>query len=373
MRWLLAPLLLTTLVAEVPQNADIVGAKDWAATTERQVQAERDPRFIFATIFSNVDQVKAFVKNVNKPDPPLAESLNRSKILSRIVVTMALGGLKYTQTDKANLKDWEWPLATAISHGQRVIFEFDDLDNAARVYTLWVNGKPLEDFKNFEDPYKRGYGTHGFSFGSDGKTLKEEKIKIDPVAHVVNWLKGNHHGIDLPFGGLGAVRLDNAYVGTAGFALENKDFALRPKSQHGHLYIFTDQSNKNVSGLLVGIEPSAPGSKSMFGTEHDALSGLADSTEAVGVNGGQKMQKLLGAQGPAQYGGMWVIFKTANDFKHLGEALQFVDNLEPRAKRELFWEMLRQPAPLAREALKKCLLAKIDSISPAFQQALSQK
>ena len=361
MRLTLIPLLCFTLAAEVPSNADLIAKEDWTPTTEAKVQFQRDPKFIYATLFPNQKRSAALLKELTASGRPkladsqsLTESLKRSKLLSRIVVTMALGGLKYTTTanDKEHLKDWDMPLASAICHGQRVVFEFPGVKVATKVYSLWVEGRETE-LKS--DPYPRSFASHGLEWGSDGKTLTEVKVKpTSGVTLLTNWAKGNHHGVDLAFGGFGTPRLDGGYVGPGGCKVDETTYAVDTKAQHGHLYIHTDQGT-DISGLLVGIEPTAFGSKSMFGTEHTAASSYEDSTKDTGVAGGQKMQLLLGENGPSKYGGMWVIFKSAKDYEILKLAIAAVDNMDATARKELFWTILAQTAPLARSTLRQAL------------------
>jgi len=120
--------------------------------------------------------------------------------------------------------------------------------------------------------------------------------------------------------------------------------------QHGHLYLHSDFKD-GLAGLLVGIEPSAFGTTSMYGGAHGVSSGTRDSTQEAALCGGEKMQKLLGKGGPAQYGGMWVILPSARDFQELERVIGVVDNLPGQARRDLFWALLQANARDAKALL----------------------
>lgn len=378
--------LCFTLHGEVPpRNISEVVPDDWKPTDDRASQLVRDRKIFYATLFPSAGgaglvmkqldlaQAKAAAQQGDKDKATAkaaAETLKKiadmkaliskdkdaTRVLSHLIVAMAWGGLEYTraENDKAHLLHWDLPLVEAVAHGQRVVLEARGIDGWEPFYALLVNGdpKPITGV----DPFPRTYASHGFSFNDNGQTLLELKIKFDVTKLVSKAVSKLNHGVDLSLGGLGNYRLDGKLIGPCGYSLDSKDFLTLDKDQqHGHLYLATDASKAGVAGILAGVEPSAPGTTSMYNLKHDITSGTKSSIKERSVCGGQKMQVFLGAEGPAQYGGMWVIIKDKASFQHLAEAVAKVDRMDDKVRRELFWDLLGATGPKAKEILNKSL------------------
>jgi hypothetical protein len=363
MKRLFIPFFCTFLAAAIPGPAPdrILLAADWAITKDRNVQLERDPRFLFSTIFPKEILQRNLSRNLKAADQEMVPGSNgTSKILARIVVAMAWGGLQFTKTenDTKNLLPWGWPLATALAHGQRVVFEVKGMESADDFYSMLLYGQaelPIGD-----DEYKRYAASHGLSFPVKGGVMEMQEMKLNVLDAVLAGFQGKHHGINLALGGLGNQRLDGNFIGPNGFAVDSKSFKLDTSSQHGHLYIHTDAKKgkagmPGVTGLLVGIEPSAFNTTSMYGGDHTLASGSKDSTGEVSICGGQKMQKLFGAEGPVQYGGMWVILPNQAAFDDLHKTIVAVDAMSEADRQKLLWNLLNNNAAEAKKSLNDAL------------------
>lgn len=356
-----AALALCTAAAQVnaPEEYKHITAKSWSPTDDKEAQFTRDLDFFYATLFPDPGIVKALAgaSKFNKDLPTgIQETVRTNQILGHVFVAMAFGGLKYcTQSnDTAHLQDWKWQLATALGHGQRIIFDLKGSD-AFEFYNLLVNGTVKD---GFTDPYGRTAASHGFEW--NGGQLKELKYKgFNLIYALTDGFQGKHHGINLAFGGLGNDRLDQYLVGPGGTALDPvKGYKAVDGLQHGHLYIHhanhTEGGKVIEGGLMVGLEGCAPGTQNMYGSSHNAASAAKDATVERCVDGGQKMQKLLGADGPAETGGMWVRLDQAQ-VKTLADVLQRVDNLDPKSKRAVFRTLLADDGPRAARDLKATL------------------
>jgi hypothetical protein len=326
--------------APEPVLSSKISAADWEPTKDLKTQLARDVTFFNATLFPDLSRQNVLVNAAAHDKPPkkgileledLKQSSQISWILGRLFVAMAFGGLKYCTAPNAvtELKDWPLSLATALSHGQRVDFALHGA-NAGDLYALLVTGSVQ---KNFQDPYPRSAASHGFQW-QDGK-LQELKYKgLNLVYAVTDGLLGRHHGVDVAFGGLGNTRWDGFIVGPKGTALDPAR-AYQPvdNRQQGHLFMHHVVHGKagpdQEGGLMVGLETSAPGAKNMYGVVHDASSARKDPTLNPSVNGGQKMQKLLLTDAPAEIGGLWVNL-TGTNFADLQAAIWAVDHMDPK-------------------------------------------
>ena len=355
---LLASVPAAVQAEENPAISGIITAKSWTPTTDRGTQFGRDVDFFYATVFPNVQAVDNLVRNTKsnlETQKGILDTQANNRILWRLFLAMAYGGLKFCtkSNDVAHLKDWPWNLATAVGHGQRVIFDLKGWD-ARDLYSLLVTGAVQ---KNFKDPFPRTAASHGFRW----KHGKMEEVKYSGLSLVYavsdGLLQGKHHGIDIAFGGVGNTRMDNLIIGPSGTALDpSRGYQKVAKLQHGHLFLHDADKydGKKIlveSGLMVGLEGSAPGTTNMYGSSHNAGSATADPTLETGVDGGQKMQKLLGNEAPAQIGGMWVTLDT-QEGAELPKVIQALDNMSPSNRMELFRTILKSNGPSARHAVQ---------------------
>jgi hypothetical protein len=385
-----ALLLLTQLpLAALPAARPIV-ADSWKLTSDRNEQFTRDVDFFYATLFPDPKQVqevgttllagmkggimgqvqsangggaapKVDLKAVQAVLTGMANDDKTERILGRVFLAMAYGGLKYcnASNDVDNLKDWTWQMATALGHGQRVLLDLKSGD-ANELYSLLITGA-VQDAKAFADPYGRSAASHslGWAKGTGAVLGHLTEVKNKGVSgayrSVADGLAGKHHGINLAFGGLAGIRLDGHRVGPGGSALDTKrGFLPISGLQHGHLYLFHSNRVENnqvvEGGVLVGLEKCGPMATNMYGTKHTPASGMHNVIHEPSVDGGQKMQLLLGKEGPAEIGGLWVTF-SPNRFKELQKVIRTVDQLPQAERMELFDGLLRKDGPAARAFL----------------------
>lgn len=201
---------------------------------------------------------------------------------------------------KKNSRLTHFPIAALLLHGSRVLIEFP----------FGIAG-PLMDWLIIDKSSWRYLATHGISALTKAewvdknskatlanypiyKYLKEEKVNGTQAAinFVSNSISGlmtsnyfgfakhplqdkldtaEHYGIDLALGGVG-----------------NQHFAskkiIKNDGEHGHLYInfYQGLAQKKHSGLLLGIEQSAPGKPDQYGGMHD----LSVSDKTYSASGG---------------------------------------------------------------------------------------
>jgi hypothetical protein len=200
----------------------------------------------------------------------------------------------------------------------------------------------------------RTAATHGASIKKDGQIVEDKLSGVKSIKALTHGLQHRHLGIDIPLGGYGNPAINNQYlISENGGALNNK--ALQ-KIQHGHVYMYAQtfgngptpayvlrylnpqQSPKNIrSILLVGIEQSAPGKKSMFGVEHSAASGFKDSTLDPSITNSKKWKHSGIPFQPADYGGMVTYVDTPK-----------IHNWQQACKIFLSWPEAQQKAFMAK-------------------------
>ncbi|MFZ2485843.1 MAG: hypothetical protein WAW84_04510 [Candidatus Rickettsiella isopodorum] len=195
---------------------------------------------------------------------------------------------------KNNTTLTHFPIAAILLHGSRVLIEFPS--ELAHQIMDWL----IIDKNNW-----RCAATHGISVLTEAekidnndnttnpfiyKCLKEEKITTGqavynsvtglmtacsefstPVARTQDKLDmAGHYGMNLALGG----------VGNQHFASKKM---IQNNGEHGHLYInFYQGGTQKSSGLLLGIEQSAPGKPDQYGGEHD----LRVSNKSYSASGG---------------------------------------------------------------------------------------
>lgn len=172
-----------------------------------------------------------------------------------------------------------FPIAALLLHGSRVLIEFPS--EIAREITAWL----IDDRTSWRylathriSPLKEAEVVNNKNNAVDlHKFLKEEKISAtqaafhfmsDSFTSLMATLQlpldapekpdlAEHYGFNLALGGAGNLH----------FASKEK---IQNNGEHGHLYLnFYRGEQKEHSGLLLGIEQSAPGKSDQFGCWHD--------------------------------------------------------------------------------------------------------
>ncbi|WP_339051331.1 hypothetical protein [Rickettsiella endosymbiont of Xylota segnis] len=190
-----------------------------------------------------------------------------------------------------------FPIAAILLHGSRVLIEFPfeiapELINwliidknswrYSATHGISALTKP-EVIENFQDKQRK------FPIQ---KYLKEEKVSCTHAA--INLLSNSisglanayfnftsnpylqnkvdfaeHYGIDIALGGVGNQHFASKQI-------------IQNNGEHGHLYINVYQGLTQQSGLLLGIEQSAPGKPDQYGGKHD----LSVTDKAYSASGG---------------------------------------------------------------------------------------
>jgi len=189
-------------------------------------------------------------------------------LLKRLFLTIQRAGL-FLRTETGGWGPWNNhagrntpPLASALSHGSRVLIQVRD---SGFWNWLWT-GNPNQmippepnrflNVLGYKGFYRAG-ATHGIQ---PLKESKRQRFRYPPregmrFVKYTKEVKGmgkamdlrfNHYGINLPVGGNGNV---NPFSGQTIYA----------NGQHGHLYLcYLPPGRRNPGGILVGCEDSAP-------------------------------------------------------------------------------------------------------------------
>lgn|GEM_PF-3556085 len=275
--------------------------------------------------------------------------------LKRWFLTLAFIPLRCVTKDNASVKskdhpdyqqmvDFPYPLASALSHGQRTVFKSQGITEKM-LYNLLLSG----NYKKSPDiDYIRSFSSHGVS--EEGEGLQEDKLRFG----VLNTLKGSNRGVDIPLGGVGNQNEMGHFIGPEGQSYGRFSPKHRGKYQLGHVCITIGRFN-GFAGVLMGVESAAPRKVTPFreGRKHHTWqSGMKDETKDRSCTGGQKWQALLGDKAPAHYGGL-IIQINANKFSKLQELFEIILNKSQEEQEEIFKELLRRNATEAQAYLKQ--------------------
>lgn len=203
--------------------------------------------------------------------------------------------------------------------------------------------------------------SHGAIMEKNG-TLVEEKLSgLKAYKAILHGLWKRHFGLNIPLGGYGNPAYNGKYtINFDGTALSDK------KTQHGHVYMFLRTFGKSpVPGfirdllesrqdiqinatdvrsiILLGIEPSAPGKKSMFAIKHSTASAFKNTKSDPSLTNSQKWQKLDIPLQPQSYGGI-ISYICQKDIEDWEKACQLLLSLSPHMQRQFFTAWLRLSA-----------------------------
>lgn len=208
------------------------------------------------------------------------------RLVSRLFTLLVHGGLLYREQNQGTWRTWargmaNFPVASVLSHGGRVLVQLPTGDQAERVFEWLVPKK----FRKLTRPF----ASHGISTLDPAVTilrrskhLKEDKGLSTAAKELTK--RSKHLGINLPLFGHGKVHPHSRRMISA-------------NGEHGHLYIYYRPGGDNVyGGLLIGCEGSEAGKSDQYGHKHDARALSAP----ISPTSGQKW-RLLG-QGPGRQG-----------------------------------------------------------------------
>lgn len=177
-----------------------------------------------------------------------------------------------------------FPIAAILLHGSRVLIEFPSEIAPALINWLIIDKSSW-----------RYLATHGISALTEPeviaknyqdkqpkfplrKYLKEQKVSNTHAA--INLLSNSISGLNTYFNLISTAHLQNKMDSAEHFGINlalggvgNQHFGskqdIQNNGEHGHLYINVYQGLTQQSGLLLGIEQSAPGKPDQYGGKHD--------------------------------------------------------------------------------------------------------
>lgn len=321
----------------------------WIKKSDKSLCAafQTDAILFYNTLFPDENRVR----ELSLSPEFLADQKKREKFLKRLFLYLVLAPLEFTshENDVHDLKLWSYPLATALSHGGRILFEVDDVPPQDSIYRKFLTGSWTQPVTG---DIRRAAASHGVK-RDKFKNIFEQSLKLlGSFKNIYIGLKGAHRGYNIAFGGLGNEDGSGRIIGPQGSRYD-KLGRFMPKVQHGHVYMQPAKfGQKQV--LLLGIEQSAPGKENADGHTHSALSAFQDSSRLPGLTGDVKMVKLLPPEkgGPAVYGGMRVVMsKSLVDEVEI--LLEKIDRLPREQQEEFFKEILTSPVTKSYDLLKK--------------------
>jgi hypothetical protein len=270
----------------------------------------------------------------------------KQEFLKRLILTLAYVPLQYKKEGGAE-RSWPFAIATALTHGQRILFKNIGL-RADTVYN-WLLAGDTASTPVIDD--KRPAASHAAEETKDGNIV-EKKLGFFMIAkNLQHGKKGHHRFVNIPFGGLGNKDHKGRLIGSDGCRINPNSGNRYRKIQHGHVYIFADTFKTGNSALLIGIESSAPGKKNMFGGIHSWKSAFTNPQKEKGVTGGTKMVGILGNSAPATCGGM-SIKMNADLLVEIQDVYDKVGLLSQKDQQEFFKKILLAPATVAKEIIK---------------------
>lgn len=271
-----------------------------------------------------------------------------STILQRVFTVIRYGGLLFKEwnDEKNSRPKWHfwrkrgWPIASALSHGSRVIIQLDRERISKNKFWNWlITGDPDEDAsiyiststtsekaqKGGKYVFKRLGATHSLDFIPNKmqfnlpanrkkivheiKTfgLKDSKVLAGRKKSLASH---SHWGMNIPMGGLGEepylyTMTKNDLPLTKDEATESVDFS----GKWGHMYIYFLSPNKDrFGGIMIGVENSEPNVRDSMGENHSIKAKSPLLSPTFGYKWWKKGSKpdLRACSGPAKYNGLLV-------------------------------------------------------------------
>ncbi len=314
-----------------------------------RAQFRTDAILWYNAMFTQPRDGKVSAKTLKKKH--LDQLHNTQSFIKRWILMLAFSPIMYVtrnnasakSQDDANYQAWSpfsYPLASALSHGQRMLVMLKNINNI-KMYNLLLSGD--QNIRSSID-FGRMFASHGVH-EKDGK-LVEDKLMAG--------IGASHHGVNVPLGGVGNINPAGDIIGPEGQSYEENSDVSKGEYQLGHVYIRRDHF-KNFDSLLMGVESTAPGRSSPFltgGKSHDITSGIKDATLNKSSTGGQKWEVLLGSRAPATYGGLSVQINPTR-LARLERLFEIVLSMPTEEQEELFKELLKCKATEANAFLRE--------------------
>eukprot|EP00929_Paragymnodinium_shiwhaense_P105311 TRINITY_DN7025_c0_g1_i2.p1 TRINITY_DN7025_c0_g1~~TRINITY_DN7025_c0_g1_i2.p1 ORF type:complete len:1732 (-),score=370.65 TRINITY_DN7025_c0_g1_i2:177-5372(-) len=180
--------------------------------------------------------------------------------LKRALIMLAVGRLSLSTKDNGcKCLPWKYPLASAISHGSRVLVRLEGVQ-WKEMATFLLYGSPQaiswddkEQANALHPLYQRRAATHAVVLDERTLELREQRLRGTST------LWRGHMGMDLPMGGLGnpapPFQGTQTFVGPNGVPYQKSwhksGLSYQKDRQHGHMYIRGDDfGTKSVRRLV---------------------------------------------------------------------------------------------------------------------------
>ncbi len=251
---------------------------------------------VYATLFQSPSQLEVFPLTPEERARAWYLTQQKFLFLRRLYLVLGLSNLQYTDQDNGlETCPWPFPLATALTQGQRIMIILKGI--SGKDFLKFLSGSSEDIY------YKRPFSSHAVRYRRGSNTFYE--VKMPTSFQLFKGRQGNL-GIDLPWGGIGNALPNGNLVYTDGQQFDLTTRLPLKNHQLGHLLIYWhDFPSLNTSVLLIGLEGCAPGTVNIFGCNHNILSGFADQKVRRSSTGGLKWSglKIDDIDMPAEYGG----------------------------------------------------------------------
>jgi hypothetical protein len=307
-------------------------------------QFEKDKEIFLQTLFSQNLNGKKIFSSLSPKDK--LKYLEKIKFIKKLIFLIAGAGLQYTirDNDYQHLRPWPFPIVSAFSHGQRILFIIRQT-KAEEVFNFLTSNKKSGIAR------RRMMASHSVKLNKNNPVEIKLKGFIGSMKNLWDGIRAKHFGVNIPLGGMGIIGPSGEIIGESGNFLTPE---LNPISgkQHGHFYLRVDDfSKQGLSTILVGLEDSAPGKTSWFGERHAPRDAFSDQTKKLSPTMGSKWKEmdLEGMEPPAEYGGK-VVELDRNQFKALESRIERIMASNEISKEFPFFEkVLMKNGPEARE------------------------
>ena len=268
----------------------------WRPKTDIKQSLDADFMVMMATMFPKSELA------VRQAGPGYQSAVDRQNFAKRLYLLLLLNPPKFRQ-EKAERKEARYDTDTQsvsyLMRGRRWMIDFTGMP-AEEIVKFLSGGAPIIQ--------KRTAASHGANITKHGQIVEVKLSGVKSIHAVVYGLLGRHLGVNLPLGGYGNFAVNNSYlIGADGTPIDQNGSPIKSNIQHGHVYIYaqtykTKPDTRSV--LLIGIEPSGPGKKSMFNVAHNVASASKDSTLDPSLTNSKKWRHSGIPFQPADYNGM---------------------------------------------------------------------
>jgi len=324
-----------------------IGQIEWKLLDDikKETQFERDIIIFYKTFYPENDLFPEFEPKTDYDD--------RSNALKTLLLFIATNGVKFSAfnnkilNDCSKGKDWNFPLASSLLHGGRILFKLGSKNPKEFLNKVFIG-----TYKN-QLYYNRIAASHSVSFTNN--TFTEDKVTV--MGLIDGLFYGSHKAFDFSIGGYGNLwpsknttdknsKPVQTIISSQGYGaeLKNNVWIIDKYKQTGHLYLRWDFHGEKQTNntLLVGIEEERPGSAGMFSSGfHNAFSAFKSRDNNPSVSGGSKWIKFIDLKPElhvAKYGGKCLEVK--NDYNDIDRILSLITNVDKLIQKFTWWVLL---------------------------------